>query len=344
MLYLIAREYFVYNKSANEGAIKRSFSVNRYSGEKHAKPINLELAYDLLVTILFFKLCRDKIENKTSDNYLNKTILYVSLSLNIAPFIFSFITGDTELETIVRDRFKLMDKSGMFDSYKNNEFKTYGFDITEQEMIVAIGDLRTEYFESKSSMLDSYLRHVSLYNGSKCILNYDHPFNEEQIINQVVPFEMYVISTNKSLEDDGKDLMEYVTKEKLDTEVAEVFIKTVPKKNIPIVKFFEDHLTEIPENNRKDFMTNLETFNNRDYDLSDQKFPYDSFGEEGVKALFLWKPETGDKYTTYKKFYRAIVSSVHDKQTILSMISDDNIDNSSASFGEFYSNVMEKGK
>jgi hypothetical protein len=344
MMYLTAREYFIFNKSANEGSVKRVFSVNRYSGSKHAKPINLELAYDLLVAVLFFKICRDKIENKTTDNYLNKTILYITLSLNLSPFIFSFITGDTELETIVRDRFRLMDKSGMFESYKNAEYKTFGFDVTEREMITAVEDLRTNYLVNKASNLSSYLRHVSLFSNGSCVLSHDNQLNEEQIINQVVPFEMFVLTNNKSIHDDRKDLLEYATKEKLDTVVTEVFVAAPPKKNIPLVKFFEENITEIPENIRIDFMTNLETFNERDYDLSDDKFPYDSFGEEGVKALFLWKPATGEKYNTYKKFYRAIVSSVHDKQTILSMISQESMENSGESFADFYSNAIEKEK
>jgi hypothetical protein len=123
--------------------------------------------------------------------------------------------------------------------------------------------------------------------------------------------------------------------------VAE-FIKIAPKKNIPIVKFFKDHIAEIPEDVRKKFMETLGDYNDKDYDLSDNEFPYDSFGEGAVKALFLWKPQTGEKFRTYNKFYKAIVSSVHDKQTILSMISHDDV--SGESFADFYSNAHGKGK
>jgi len=345
ILYLSGRQYYLYNDQANKGPVKRLFGINKYFGVKHAKPINFELAYDLLVGYIFYQLCREKIENKTTDNYLNKTFLHITMGMHLAPFIFSFITSETELETIVRDRFRLMDKSGMFDSIKNNEFKTYGFDITERDMVTAVEDIRKIISLNDLDKLDSYLKHVSLSSGAHCVLNYDNEFNEEQIINMIIPMEINILIQDKKTDDYAaiSDIVEQFNI--TDQDVLELFIKTTPKKNIPIVKFFEEHLTEIPENNRKDFMKNLESYNNRDYDLNDEKFPYDSFGEDGVKALYLWKPETGVKYNTYKKFYKAIVSSAHDKQTILSMITQqDTKEASGESFADFYTNAIGKGK
>ena len=73
LIYLSGREFFVYNQMANKQALDRSFSINKYKGQKFAKPQNLELAYNLLVLTTFIKLCRDKIEAKINDNYENKT-------------------------------------------------------------------------------------------------------------------------------------------------------------------------------------------------------------------------------------------------------------------------------
>ncbi len=341
--YLIAREYNILNAQANNGPIKRAFSINKYNGQKYAKPINIELAYDFLVLSTFLKLCRDKIEEKTSDNYVNKTMVYLSASLNLSPFIFSFLSIGTELSSIIKERYRQMDGAGLFDSYKDKEFKTYGFEITERDIIDAADAFTEGYFGSKSYHVDSFMRHVSLFENKSCLLSADNPVNEEQIINQVVPFEMYIITANKDLDTDKKDILKYAIELGVDDEVVALFIKTAPSKNIPIVKFFEHHLAEIPEEVRGDFMKSIMEYNEIDYNLSDDKFPYDSFGEEAVKALFLWKPQTGEKFKTYKKFIRAVVASNHDKQTILSMITHDE-DVSGETFADFYSTATGKGK
>ena len=343
LVYLTGREFLLYNFQANTESIKRSFSINKYKGFKHAKPSNMELAYDLLTLSIFCKICRDRIENKTSDNYLNKTFLHLAIALNISPFIFSFITSDTQLSTIIRDRYREMENVGLFNDYKGKEFKTYDFDVTERDIVEAVSDITEKYLKSKTSDVDSYMRHVLLYKGGSCILNPDNQLNEEQIINQAVSFEMHVLMNNKNIQTDKKELLAYASEKNMEEEVITLFIKTAPKKNIPIVKFFEDNMSEIPEDSRQEFMARLSEYNNRDYDLSDNKFPYDSFGEQAIKALFLWKPESGEKFRTYKKFNKAIIKSVHDKQTILSMITHDS-DAGGESFAEFYSQATGKGK
>ena len=115
------------------------------------------------------------------------------------------------------------------------------------------------------------------------------------------------------------------------------------KKNIPIVKFFEKRLFEIPEDIRQEFMDTIWGYSDRDYDLTDNKFPYDSFGEDAIKALYLWKPESGEKFKTFRKFFKAITNTVHDKNTILSMANHQEEDVSGESFADFYSKAVREG-
>ena len=44
----------------------------------------------------------------------------------------------------------------------------------------------------------------------------------------------------------------------------------------------------------------------------------------------------------YKKFQKAVITSVHDKQTILSMINHQNEDVNGKSFADFYSQAIGK--
>jgi hypothetical protein len=343
MIYLVGREFVIYNAQANTSAVKRSFGINKYKGRDFATPANLDLAYDLLLISLFVRLCRERIENKTPDNYANKTFLHIATSLHLAPFIFSFIKSGTEVASILKERFRQLDIEGFFDSYKEKEYKMYGFEITERDIIDA-GDAVTEnFFSSKSYHNDSILRHVALFNANSCLLKPDSLLNEEQIINQVVPLELHMIQNNMSL-DDKKLLMAYATENKIDSDVLSLFVKSTPTKNIPIVKFFENNINDIPEEFRIDFMKTIMEYNEKDYDLSDEEFPYNTFSDEAIKALFLWKPETGEKYTTYKKFYKAIVASTHDKNTILSMIAHEEEDVEGETFADFLKSPKGKEK
>ncbi len=335
LVYLVAREHFIFNDQANKGAIKRGFTINKYRGEKHAKPINIEVALDLLLLHVIIKICREKIENKTSDNYTNKTLLHLASSLNVSPFIFSFISKDTQIGSILLKKFREAKELGMFKSYEDSEFKTYGFEITENDIKDVVTNLEA-YFDSDAFRSETALRHVTLFKSNGCMLDPDNGLNEEQIINQVVPFEMYVMMGNKSLKTDKKELLEYTKSINMDPSVVSTFIKAGPKKTIPIVKFFEDRKADVPEDIFGDVMTYLGEFTEKDYDLSDGKFPYDSFGEDVIKALYLWKPESGEKFTTYKNFVKAVVGSSHDKNTILSMISHSEEPQEGETFADFY--------
>lgn len=342
IMYLVGREYHLYNEQANSGAIKRSFSINKYMGDKVAKPINVEAALDLLFLHIIIKICREKIEGKTPDNYTNKTLLHLASSMYVSPFIFSFISQKTEIKSVLVSKFREAKELGMFKAYEAGEFKNYDFTIEERDIIDVVTNLEG-YFSSDAYRSDSLMRHVSLFNSKSCLLNPDNGLNEEQIINQVVPFEMYILMKNKSIESDRKELLAYAQENNLDSNVVSIFVKTKPSKMIPIVKFFEDNRDEIPEESRIEFMNWIGEFAEKDYDLSDSKFPYDSFGEEAIKALYLWKPESEEKFTTYKKFQKAVINSVHDKNTILSMISHNNEEEKGETFADFYVNAN-KGK
>jgi hypothetical protein len=342
IIYLVGREHFLYNEQANNGAIKRSFTINKYNGQKHAKPINLEAAFDLLLLHIIIKICREKIENKTADNYTNKTLLHLASSMNITPFIFSFLSKETEMKSVLISKFREIKELGMMKSYEENEFKSYDFDITEHDIRGVIEGLE-KYFDNDVSRIDTHMRHVTLFNNKSCLLNPDNQINEEQILNQVVPFEMHILMQNKSTETDRKELLAFAKERNYDDKVISMFLKITPKKNIPLVKFFEMNAGEVPEDQRQEFMDWIGEFQEKDYDLSDAKFPYDSFGEDAIKALYLWKPESGEKFITFKKFQKAIVSSTHDKNTILSMITHSKDDSKGETFADFYTKAQGRG-
>lgn len=340
LVYVIARERIVINKQANVGPVGRNFPINKYKGYKHATPEHLDIAYDLLLFNMFLKLCRDKIENKTSDNYVNKTFVNIMASLFVSPFIFSYLKDGTELGTILSDRFRQYDNLGLFDSYKEDEFKSFDFNILERDIREQSEKLQGEYFNSQTYHTDAVMKHTTAFNSGFCFLDPNSGINGEQIIKTIIPFESAVIF-------EGLEPTNHVAVDKYIKEHNAVLLKELVKKKptrkFPIVKFFENHEDEIPENIRHEFITFLDGVVDKDFDLTDKKFPYDSFGDEAVKALFMWKPESGKQYNSYKKFLRDVTQATHDKNTILSMLTHGN-DVTNESFADFYSQATGKEK
>lgn len=340
LIYLTTREYQILNSRSNESSLSNSFTINKYRGEKFAKTINIESAFDLLFLYIFIRVLRDKIENKTSDNYANKAILHLAVSSIVSPFIFSFIAPQSEVASVITNKFREMKNLGMLKSYENSEYKSYDCEITESD-IHKLALKVEEFIKSDGYLSSTHLRHVALFNKDFCPLNPDHQLNEEQITKQLIPIETFLVSQNLSIEADRQKILEYIKENNIEDCIISLFFKPKAKKTVPILKFFETYIDEVPEECRDEFQKWIEEFIDKDYDLSDSKFPYDSFGEDAVKALYMWKPETGEKYLTYKKFQKAVLSSTHDKNTILSMI-DHESETKGETFANFYVNAMGK--
>jgi len=335
MIYLSTRVNSIIKMMLTTQSVSQSMPIFRYNGYEKSTPKNIEMAHDLLFSYIFIKLCRDKIENKTNDNYLNKSFVNLASSICMSPFIFSFIKEGTDLKSILVDKYNQFNEVGAFDSYKNDEFKTYGFDLTQRDFGEA-GERLEEFINSKNFPNDAHMKHVTAFSHDKCALNPDNTLNEEQITNHVIPIELYIIQNDVDIKLDQAKIKSYANENgHNDSDVLKTFVKFEARKTIPIVKFFENNLAEIPENIRNDFMKSITEYTNKDFDFKDKTFPYDSFGEIAIKALFLWKPETGKKFKTYKKFCKAIVETNQDKETILSM-SEHVGENTDSGFGSVW--------
>lgn len=327
LVYTTTRDILMFKDS--KGALPQSFSINKYHGYSKAKSQNVELAIELMALSFYLRACRSKLENKIDDNTLNKAYIHVASTI-FYPFIFSFITRDIEFKSIVLNKIAKWRSNGLFDSFEKESLHPYGLQIEDSD-IISLLDSLNKYLESSSYDSDSLDKHTKKLNH---LFTPDMGINEEQIINEILPMELESIKRGLR-KDNRKELIELGNELGITEKTLGLFVKVNIGKTIPIVKFFEDRLSEIPENLREDFMNYLLEYNDKDYDLADKKFPYTSFGEEAIKALFLWKPETGEKFKTYKRFEKAVVESNQDKGTILSMIETSG-QGDSGSFSDFF--------
>jgi len=75
---------------------------------------------------------------------------------------------------------------------------------------------------------------------------------------------------------------------------------------------------DIPEKFREDFLKYVEELGEKRFDFS--KFSLEEFGEQIVKALYIWNPEKNEKHRSYKDFQAEVQSWTQTKEQILTQI------------------------
>jgi hypothetical protein len=137
-------------------------------------------------------------------------------------------------------------------------------------------------------------------------------FNKEQIINEIIPLEIAEMmgqdTPNIEISDDVKKLFKGEAKVE----------KKVEKKNhlLRVVKTLEN---DIPEAHREEFLKFIESYADRNFDF-DGAFPYQEFGEDLIKALYVWKPDENQRIKNSLKFYQTqIEDEIMEKEHILAI-------------------------
>ena len=84
------------------------------------------------------------------------------------------------------------------------------------------------------------------------------------------------------------------------------------------LKFIEN---EIPENEREEFLNVIENeFSDKSFDFQKykDKFNFEKYGTNVIKALYIWNPEENIKTTkSYKDFYSRVEESIIDVDLFL---------------------------
>ena len=302
-----------------------SVPIMKYTA-KTASPDNLELAYDLFLFGIYIKTVRGRLEGKSSDITRNKALFHIQLRCFMDVFVFSFLSRDetSNLKSLIINRYKYFDSIGVFDRYKTAlvelkcpEVKDY--DI-ESEVNLAI-----EKVIGKTP--DINLLHNKA-NGNFRIPS-KNSFSLEQITNEVIPLEV-AEKCGKDIKND--EVMAEINKNTpISDEIHNFFTKgqtkVKVKKETPggfsnnlerVVNFYSD---EVPEQYRKDFLEYLKKQSDKPFDMTACEFPLDEFGDNVVRALYLWDPIDDPKITTsYKHLQMKIENELMEKDLILAKI------------------------
>jgi hypothetical protein len=261
----------------------------------------------------YIRTLRRRLEDKISDANENKSIFHLKFRCFLDPFCYSFLEKSdmTQLSSIIVNRFKYFDSIGVFDEYKNTLQMHTCSNITEQDILSYVNEVNEKVIGKSLFVLEL---HDNVQRSNKLRIGANSNFNKEQIINEIVPLEIA-----ESLGQDTSGI-------EVSDEIKQFFKgKTTPKVEKKIES--KNHLarvvgtltTDIPEQYREGFLEWIKEFDTKNF-VFDDKFPYQEFGDELIKALYVWKPEDDKRIGSSLKYYRTRINDeVMEKQFILAV-------------------------
>jgi len=289
---------------------------------------NENIAFDLLLFSLFIKLVRGRLQNKITDQIKNNSLFYIQLRCLTDPLIYSYIKDTNELKSVIINRYRYYSEIGVFDKYLKNLEDTGCSEIQEQEIESLVSDVIDKII-NKSLTIDKL--HEAMIPKNKLRLPTKNDFSLEQITNELIPMEVhekmgvdvldetFLENINKQIPISEKviDLFNHEVKVKKESKVKQKFKNNLER----IVNYYSSDVPKQHQDSFKDFIRNND---NKAIDLKTIGFPLDEFGDDVVKALYLWKPESEPELTkSYKKFQLAIENEIMDKKLILAALNDE---------------------
>jgi len=297
--------------------IPSGFPVLKYKMNKmldKGNELNQDLAFDLLLFSGYLRTFRRRIESKSSDASRNGAYLYMMMRCFVDPFIYSMleVCDKASLKSVIINRYKYYHDLGVFDHYKKElenfncpEVNTTDIDLFVLEVI--------DNIMGKTPFIDEF--HKEQYSKGQLKMPYEGNYSLEQITNKIVPVESAIKL--------GKEVEESCTLYDVDDGIKKMFSikpKAQPKVRTEsnLERFVRgDIVNEIPEQHRESFQVYVKELGDKNF-VFDQKFPYDEFGDEIIKALYSWKPEDDEKISNnFAYFTKQFAEVIHTKETIL---------------------------
>jgi hypothetical protein len=316
---MIQKNYIDNGSLIPQGFNPLSFKAQNYTDE------NVELAYDLFLFNGFLRVLRTKLEMKIPNVLENKSMFHLAYRCFFDPFIFSFVTdiNKEQLVSVIINRFRCFSSRGVFDKY-NASCNTFGIEpINENEIGSFIEELADKLLGNGGIPTVDEL-HKHNYETRNLRLTTQNDFNLEQITNEIIPIEVAIKLNNNQITD---ELIKKVKeKNNVSDEIIEFFKKKQkvtksPKKNLisNLQRTFQNEIykEQIPEAVRVDFLKYIAELGDKDFDFDKADFPYEQFGDDIIKILYLWKPEQDDKLIKSVKYLREITEeSPHTRASI----------------------------
>ncbi|MHA1815139.1 MAG: hypothetical protein ACTSX1_03980, partial [Candidatus Heimdallarchaeaceae archaeon] len=283
-----------------------SIPIFKYDARK-SRPENMDIAYDLFLFSLYIRTVRNRLEGKTSDIMASKALFHVQMRCFTDVFVFSLIGKDetTNLESIISNRYKYFDSIGVFDKYKKLLEEARCPEIKDHDISSSVVEAIEKVIGKSPNVNALHLK----ANGNFRLPSKNN-FKLEQIVNEIIPLEV-AEKTGKDISNE-EVLAEINKNTPISDEILNFFLKGKTKVKVKKESAFSNNLErvlnfysdEIPDQYTDDFIKFSKKFDDRKFDLTTNEFPLDEFGDNVVRALYLWDPKNDPKITTSYKYYQ----------------------------------------
>lgn len=310
----------------NRVPLPHAIPIFKYKAKEFSEE-NLELAYDLLLIGLYIRIIRRRLESSDSDAMSNCALFHLQIRCFTDPFVFSFLDDiqAEKLQTICSQRFKYFDSCGFFEKYKKKLEENKCQPVTQSDISYVVTELTSKVIGRTPYIIDL---HDSSFKANSFRLGTENNFSLEQIINEIVPLELAeklgkdikseeVIAELRSKHNISDEILNFFKKDKTKSKVSKIEkISNIER----VVRHFND---EIPENQKELFLTYIKELENKKFDFLTTSFPLNEFGNNIIKALYIWDPSDSDIKNNYKVFFRKVEDEeVMDKELILAKVTE----------------------
>lgn len=292
----------------NMAQIPSSFTILKYQIPKNVEinNLNISLAYDLLLIFGFIKLFRSRMESREADANKNGSIFYMRLRtfLDILVYPFLDISKAKSISNTVYSNFEKYNQFEFFNHYQkilsDNKFK-----------VISLNDIREFCEELHTKILTNNLtkinninqRHEELFKSGFLRIKSDNNLSIEQIINELVPLEVYE-KLGINLKEGSEELNKAIQQHSISNEITNIFLRKEPKKEqvsnlVKTIKFYNN---EVPEKYRNEFFEYIEKLKFDNFDFYTSKYDVEELGDNIIKSLYIWNESDNksEPLTTYR--------------------------------------------
>ena len=306
----------IFNSHINGGSIPSSVPTLKYKVDfNKVQDLNNELAYDLLIILLYLKIFRGKVSDKEESTSLNKSIVYVGARCFTDILSFSFLENMNvkSLSSVISARLKYFNEHGFFDSYTQILERCSCNKITENEIMTSVDEVVSKVIGSVE-FID--VIHKFFYSKEQLKLPYENDLTIEQITNDFIRFENGMKTGEIDIKtlDIDKKIKGYLLGEKPVNNNTSIHDK---KNDSVLFRYMKTVVEQAPIDVREKFMSFISTVID-DYDFNNNDFPIEEMGEGILKGLYEWNES--NKKDSLSNFCFKVEESIMSKELIISKI------------------------
>lgn len=287
---------------------------------------NLDIAYDLFLFNLYVRSVRRRLENTIQDAIENKALFYIQLRCFTDPFVFSFLQNEDhiQLTSIILTRFRYYNEIGVFNYYKELLEVNKCKEISEMDITSSVAEAIDKVI-GKSLMISDL--HESMINDNSLRVPAKNTFSLEQIINEILPLEI-AEKTGKDIKNNDV-IAELKETHDISDEILKIFKDKVKKikttktnKTSNLERIIRTQfIDEVPEQYRDNFLQYVLKLGDNKFIMEECEYPIDEFGDNVIKALYLWDPETDPVVAkNYKQFFLKVEQELMERDLIIAKI------------------------